>query len=54
MKNRRRKKKKSLLKRIFIFLLIVAVVAVALIGARYFINSRKLLRWTALQEAVKS
>lgn len=44
MKNRRRKKKKSLLKRIFIFLLIVAVVAVALIGARYFINRQKVVK----------
>ena len=44
MKNRRRKKKKSLLKRIFIFLLIVAVAAVALIGARYFINRQKVVK----------
>ena len=44
MKNRRRKKKKSLLKKIFIFLLIVAVAAVALIGARYFINRQKVVK----------
>ena len=50
MKNRRRKKKKSLLKRIFIFLLIVAVAAVALIGARYFINRQKVVKLDEIEK----